>query len=193
MQKQNYFITPLGCSDGSFGDHIMVDEETKELHTKIYDNIFYKLIFLSDVNPTKIQMGLLSMSWAVFDFYRHLEFSLYMTLVCVYGIAIFWRVFDYSHRTVSPAVAALGATLWGYEAWHQYLRPSTATIDIVAPMVFAMAAGWLLLRSGSGVLINRKYCSYRSRCDFKIDGNIIGHIRDRRRKSRQQIKNKTDD
>lgn len=123
----------------------------------------YNLIFKSHTVPTKFMLGMTSIIWSITEYQMHHKLSIFFILIFLYGISMFWRIVDNSHRAIiAPFFAGMGAILWSYEAWVNILREETISSHIILPCVFAVAALWLLLRCGSGEVLGR-HC-YKSRC-----------------------------
>ena len=123
----------------------------------------YALIFKSHTTPTKFMMAIASISWVIFEYYMHGYLHFFFWLVLLYGIGLIWRIFDYSHRSILPKILyTLGATLWSYEAWVNILIGDIHSDHLLLPVVFSLSSLWLLLRCGTGEIINKNlkhYCT----------------------------------
>lgn len=116
-------------------------------------------VFKSDINPTKFIIGLASMIWPITELLINHKINLFFVLMFLYGLGLFWRIFDYKHRPAcSFTLSTIGASLWTYETWSNVIHNLDASnveiIDILGPGIMAITSLWILMRSGSGEIIN---------------------------------------
>lgn len=111
----------------------------------------YKILYLPDINPTKLMLGVASFWTFALELIIAHNITFATTALLMYSLGLFWIYANETrrHPSVSCAISTLGASIWTYEGWSAILTRDPIISHIVITVVFSLASLWLFVRSGN--------------------------------------------